>query len=151
MGLAKREMRSTRAVASLVLLAHRDEREEQKQGTTEAGDCRTGCSGGRGAGTCQSSGGWDGRIVPWGTGSGGWWSSMGGDSAAWCREEMALPANAMRDRDREREKEGDEAAGETGRSKDGLRAGCSGVRHAPWNRSTTKGSNREAAWSFRQR
>ena len=55
-----------------------------------------------------------------------------------------------RERDREREK-GEEAAGETGRSKDGLRAGCSGGRHAPWNRSTTKGSNREAAWSFRQR
>ena len=98
LGLAKREMRSTRAVASLVLLAHRDEREEQKQGTTEAGDCRTGCSGGRGAGTCRSDDGWNGRIVPWGTGSGGWWSSMGGDAAAWCREEMALPANAMRER-----------------------------------------------------
>ena len=106
-GGAVEQTRSTRAVASLVLLAHRDEREEQKQGTTEAGDCRTGCSGGRGAGTCRSGGGWNGRIGPWGTGSGGWWSSMGGDAAAWCREEMALPANAMREREivRERRKE----------------------------------------------
>ena len=43
---------------------------------------------------------------------------MGGDAAAWCREEEALPVNSKREREIVRgRRKGEEAAGKTGRSK----------------------------------